>query len=144
MTLNDFINEAFYRDYLITVEERLAEKIVEIDPKYIDIILNFENESLRKAGVSTDDLKWLIENHRGETAQYIAIKIKIFREPDGGEEGIVNLPPTIDFPIGHLIEYFLILNKPELLDGYIRSIHIPSAKKYVKEIKKVFDDVQQA
>jgi len=50
----------------------------------------------------------------------------------------------INFPLGHLIEYFLILKKPENLVGYIRSIRIPGAKKYAKEIKRIFDDIQQA
>lgn len=143
MTLNDFMNEDFYRDYLLTVEERLSEKI-DMKSKVSEIILNLENEFLEKAEVSLNDIKWLIENHREETAQYMVKKNEIYLEPDGGEEGIVNYPPTVDFPIGHLIEYFLILKKPEKLVDYIRSIRIPSAKKYAKEIKKIFDDVQQA
>jgi hypothetical protein len=141
MTLNDFMNEASYRDYLLIVEEKLSEKI-DAELEVNEIVLNLLNEFLEKAEVSLSDLKWLLENHREETAYYIAKKYEMYHEPDGGEEGIINDPLMLNFPIGHLIEYYLILKKPEKLVDYIRSIRIPGAKKYAKEIKKIFDDVQ--
>ena len=139
MTLNKFMNEAYYRDYLLIVEEKLSEKI-DTKTEVYDVVLDLLNGWLGKAEVSLFDLKWLIENYREETACYIAKKIEKYREPDGGPEKIINLPLTREFPIGHLIEYFLILKKPERLAGYLNSIRIPGVKKYAKEIKEMFDD----
>jgi len=141
MTLNNFMKEAFYRDYLRIVEEKLSQRI-DMESEYYELNLKSDMEYLKMAKMALTDLKWLIENHREETALYIAKKIEMYLDPDGGENEIVNYPPMIDFPILHLIEYFLILKNPESLVEYIQSIRIPGAKKYVKEIKKIFDDVQ--
>ena len=141
MTLKDFMNETFYREYLQVIEKNILE-MIDMESEVHEIILNFENESLEKSGVSINDLKWLIENHCDKTSQYIAKKNAIYVEPDGGEEGIINDPPMVFFPIGHLIEYYLILKKPERLVDYLRSIHIPNAKKYAKEIKEIYDEIR--
>jgi len=141
--LYDFMNEPYYREYLLVVEDKLSEKI-DMESEVDELVLNVQNDFMEKAGVSLNDLKWLIDNQGVETARYMAKKYEIYIEPDGGEEGIVNDLPMINFPIGHLVEYFLILKKPEGLLDYVRSIRIPSANKYVKEIKKIFNDVQHA
>jgi len=47
-----------------------------MDSEVSEVDLEFENESFEKAGVSLNDLKWLIENRRTETALYIAKKMK--------------------------------------------------------------------
>ena len=139
MSLHDLIDEAFYREYLLTVEKKLS-KTINMESKIHEIVLEEEQESLIKANVSINDLKWLIENFSAETARYMAKKYEMYIEPDGGKEGIKNEPPMANFPIGHLIEYYLILKKPEGLVDYIRSIHIPNAKKYAKEIKEIYDE----
>ncbi|NBF11944.1 hypothetical protein GV818_25175 [Pseudomonas sp. Fl4BN1] len=84
-----------------------------------------------------------MSNHRRKTISYAVNKYKAYIEPDGGGENIVNEAPQINFPIGHLIEYFLILNHPERLVEYIKSSKIPSTKKYAKEINGIFLEAQK-
>ncbi|MCL1918739.1 MAG: hypothetical protein FWG14_10555 [Peptococcaceae bacterium] len=139
--LRDFINEPFYRKYLLTVEEKMPVKM-DMKSRVNNIVLEVENESCAKAGVSPDDLKWLIENCQEETAQYTTKKYVAYTEPDGGPDEIVNDPPGLTFPIGHLIEYLLLLRQPDKLLGYIQSRRIPGEKKYAREIEKIFSDIQ--
>ncbi|HCM2699621.1 TPA: hypothetical protein N3D89_004560 [Salmonella enterica subsp. enterica serovar Yaba] len=74
---------------------------------------------------------------------YIAKKTIIYTEPNGGKDNIVNEQPGIYFPISHLIEYYLLLRKPEHLLTYVMKTRIPSAKRYVKEISNIFSKIEK-
>jgi len=141
--LYDFLNERFYRDYLLIVDDHLSEKM-DMEFEAGGIILNIICEKMEKAGVGLEDIKWLINNHGEKAARYMAMKSDFYREPDGGEDAVINLPPDRSFPVGHLVEYFLILKKPEELPSFLQSCRMPYARRYAKEILKMFDDVQQA
>ncbi|HAT2607207.1 TPA: hypothetical protein I8235_000120 [Kluyvera intermedia] len=74
--------------------------------------------------------------------RYILKKQETYTEPDGGKDNIINLAPKVNFPIGHLIEYYLLSRRPNDLLGYVTKIRIPGPKKYVKEIERIFSEIK--
>ncbi|WP_317635620.1 hypothetical protein [Xylocopilactobacillus apicola] len=112
---------------------------IDRESKVHEVVMEGENEALQFSSVSLDDICWLITNYRDETISYIIKKYARYIEPNGGKDNIVNLPPKINFPIGHLIEFFLMLKAPDKLASYIRKIRIPDAHQYVKEITEIFN-----
>lgn len=142
MALLNFMKSDFYTSYLNDLDKNMPISI-DRETAIHSIIIKVMTASLENSSVSLDDIEWLINNHRHKTISYIVNKYKTYIEPDGGNENIVNEAPQINFPIGHLIEYFLILNHPERLVEYIKSSRIPSAKKYAKEINEIFLEAQK-
>ena len=141
MKLTEFMQSDFYVSYLDDLDERMSIKIDRISTLH-GIVEKIELDSLNHASLTLEDLKWIIDNYRVRTIHYILIKLKKYTESDGGDDNIVNLSPKINFPIGHLIEFYILLKKPEELFDYIKKIRIPDARKYVKEITNIFNEVQ--
>lgn len=140
MRLIEFMQSDLYVNYLDDLDEKMSVKIDRVSTLH-GIVEKIELDSLNYASLTLEDLKWLIENYRIKTINYILIKLEKYTEPDGGNDNIVNLAPKINFPIGHLIEFYILLKKPEELIGYIKKIRIPDAKKYGKEITSIFNEV---
>ncbi|MDX5698223.1 hypothetical protein SGP15_24735 [Brenneria sp. L4-2C] len=140
MTLDEFTRSDYYISYLHELESAILKKIhiLEMEP----VLMKIYNRYIDAAGISAEDLKWVIENRRKQSIFFIKNKYMTYFEADGGEDNIVNEPLKLNFPIGHLIEFFLILDKPEKLIEYIKSIRIPNAKKYAKEITSIFNKAQ--
>jgi len=42
------------------------------------------------------------------------------------------------FLIGYLIEYWILKENPREIENYVRAIRIPNAKKYAKELLKMY------
>lgn len=142
MTFEELLQSDLYTDYLDELDKTLPQQI-DRKAKIHKVILDLQNEWLYAARVTTDDLYWLIRNHKKSTIHYITTKQKNYTEPNGGRNNIVNLPPTVIFPIGHLIEYFLALKTPENLLEYMKAIRMPKANTYHKEIINIFNTSQK-
>ncbi|MBL6385276.1 hypothetical protein JNB38_28020 [Escherichia coli] len=67
-----------------------------------------------------------------------------YTEANGGKDNIINQAPKINFPISHLIEYYLLSKRPNDLLDYVTKIRIPGSKKYVKEIGKIFSEIKSS
>lgn len=141
MTLEDFMRTESYVKYLDELDKALPEKIDRVS-KIHEVIMEVEKESLECASVSPEELDELIRKHPYKTISYIIKKHENFFEPDGGEDNIFNKPPQLNYPIGHLIEYYLLLNTPEDLQKYIKGIGMPNAKKYAKELTDIYSSIQ--
>lgn len=143
MKLTEFMQSDFYLNYLDDLDKEMLVKIDRVSIVH-DIILKIELDSLNYASLTLGDIKWLIENHRFKTICYILKKQEKYSEPDGGKDNIVNLAAKINFPIGHLIEYYLLSERPNDLLDYVTKIRIPGSKKYAKEIGKIFSEIKSS
>lgn len=135
--LLEFINSELYLSYLNELEQYMPEKI-DRDTKIHHVVIAHLNKCFRHSAVTFEDLKWLMTHERMDSITYIVKHFVFFREPDGGEDQLVNLPPQIYYPIFHLIDYYLLLKRKEDLLGYIKAIRIPGAAKHKKDITKLF------
>ncbi|EHL9704203.1 hypothetical protein [Salmonella enterica] len=143
MKLTEFMQSDFYLSYLDDLDKEMLVKIDRASTVH-DVIIKIELDSLNYASLTLDDLKWVIEKYRFKTICYILKKQEKYTEPDGGKDNIVNQAPKVNFPIGHLIEYYLLSKRPSDLLDYVTKIRIPDSKKYVKEIGKIFSEIKSS
>lgn len=141
MKLTEFMQSDIYTAFLDDLDKSLSEKI-DRKSKVYGVIINLMEKWLEYASISYDELSWVILNHREESIDYIVKKQITYTEPNGGKDNIVNQAPGINFPIGHLIEYYLLSRRPNDLIEYVKKIQIPGPKKYVKEIEKIFSEIK--
>lgn len=142
MILYEFLHSNIYNKYISTLEKEMTISIDKNSTFYKNM-MGFYDMCLNEAVVTIDDLNWLIAHYPKETINYIIRKYNTFLEPDGGKDNIKNLPPLIDFPIIHLIEFFLILKDSSNIKKYIKFINIPKSKSYMVEINRIFNESNQ-
>ncbi|EFB2839708.1 MULTISPECIES: hypothetical protein [Escherichia] len=141
MRLAEFMQSDIYVDFLNDLDKSLSEKI-DRKSKVYDVVVNLMEKWLEYASMSFDDLHWVISNCRSDSISYIVKKQVTYTEANGGKDNIINQAPKINFPIGHLIEYYLLSKRPNDLLDYVTKIRIPGSKKYVKEIGKIFSEIK--
>jgi hypothetical protein len=143
MKLKEFLESAFYLNFLDELDDFLPEKIDRASKVYI-LISNILDKWLSIASISVSDLEWLISHESESVIKYILKKQKAYTEPNGGEDNIVNEIPNRSFPISHLIEYCLLSKRPDDLLEYVAKIRIPGPKKYAKEIVEMFSEIKSS
>jgi hypothetical protein len=123
-------------------------RLDEVLPEPIDrgalvhqVVADLLVEWMNYVPVAVEDLMCLIDEHPFATRNYVVAKLRKYREPDGGPDGVVNLPSTVIMPIGHLIEFFIMIKFPTRLGGYLKVVRMPTAKRYEREILEIFGDV---
>jgi len=140
MTLDDWVRSDSYSHYLNELDEDLPEPI-DRGARVHHVVAGLLVQWMNYIPVTTENLMWLIDEHSLATRAYVVAKLRKYREPDGGRDGVVNLPSTVIMPIGHLIEFFIMIKMPMRLGGYLNAIGLPAAKRYEKEISTIFDEV---
>lgn len=141
MKLDEFMQSDVYVDFLNDLDKSLSEKI-DRKSKVYDVIINLMEKWLEYASLSYDDLLWVILNCSSGSISYIVKKQIAYTEANGGKDNVINQAPKVNFPIGHLIEYYLLLKRPGDLLEYVTKIRIPGPKKYTKEISKIFSEIK--
>lgn len=143
MTLTEFINTDNYQKYLDELNNSLLIRKIDKTGKVYDVITNVQIKWLQHAIISLDELSFLIVSHKKSTIKYIVQKQVFYNEPNGGEDNLVHEAPNVNFPIGHLIEFFILLKKPDELMSYLKAIRMPGPKKYASEITNIFNEAMQ-
>lgn len=143
MTLAEFMYSEDYNKYLDKLDGSLLLMKIDRAEEPHKVVIELQSRWLILAEVTPDDLLALVTNYEENTIKYMVQKQVAYTEPDGGEDNIVNHPPRIDFPIGHLIEFFILLKKPKELMGYLKAIRMPGPKKYASEITNIFNEAMQ-
>lgn len=59
---------------------------------------------------------------------------------DNNNNNEVILGYSKGFILMYLVEYYLLKNRPQALMSYIKSMRIPNAMKYEKELKGIYDE----
>lgn len=141
MKLKGFLESTCYLNFLDELDGFLPEKIDRTSKVYI-LISNVLDTWLDVASVSVSDLEWIIANEKVILIQYILEKQRVYTEPNGGGDNIVNEKPNRSFPISHMIEYHFLLIKPSELPAYLKKIRIPDATRYASEITNIFNSAK--
>ena len=129
---------------------------IEIDHDYTNIIKDRELNLLTKANITIDEIINILGNDFDKIINFTILKINYYKNekddggdfPEGEGLGTDEKPVTIKkleyiktFMLRYIIEYYLIKNKPEHLLQYIKDIRIPKSKKYEKELKEIFNKI---
>lgn len=148
--INEFINGENYELLLKNVQ---TISNIEIDDNVPFALLDYDNERLKAAQVTIEELEYLFSSNMKETLCFVLKKMQYnFDEDDEYPEGEEVLdddkPHTIDelpyyknFLVAFLIEYYLLKEQPTKLGKYLKRIYIAHATKYEKELRNIWKEV---
>lgn len=148
--INEFINGENYELLLKNVQTICN---IEIDDNVPFALLDYDNERLKAAQVTIEELEYLFSSNMKETLCFVVKKMQYnFDEDDEYPEGEEVLdddkPHTIDelpyyknFLVAFLIEYYLLKEQPTKLGKYLKRIYIAHATKYEKELRNIWKEV---
>ncbi len=142
-----------YRKLLLITIDKIA---INVKDEIHTIYLNKFDENLSKAKISYEYINSILENNLDleKVSNYIVKKLIKYdgvdeqeypdgEEPDEDEKDIIISDDgySIVFLAFHLIEYCIIKQDRNHIEDYVKAIRIPNAKKYAKEILKIYDEV---
>ena len=148
--INEFINGENYELLLKNVQTICN---IEIDDNVPFALLDYDNERLKAAQVTIEELEYLFSSNMKETLCFVVKKMQYnFDEDDEYPEGEEILdddkPHTIDelpyyknFLVAFLIEYYFLKEQPTKLGEYLKRIHTAHATKYEKELCNIWKEV---
>ena len=148
--INEFINGENYELLLKNVQ---TISNIEIDDNVPFALLDYDNERLKAAQVTIEELEYLFSSNMKETLCFVLKKMQYnFDEDDEYPEGEEVLdddkPHTIDerpyyknFLVAFLIEYYFLKEQPTELGKYLKRIYIAHATKYEKELRNIWKEV---
>lgn len=148
--INEFINGENYELLLKNVQTICN---IEIDDNIPFALLDYDNERLKAAQVTIEELDYLFSSNIKETLCFVVKKMQYnFDEDDEYPEGEEILdddkPHTIDelpyyknFLVAFLIEYYFLKEQPTKLGKYLKRIYIAHATKYEKELRNIWEEV---
>lgn len=160
MDIRSFIQHEVYKAYLEELNKYLTEKIdlsgsvsealkitygtdkyhKHLEDEYIEDLLNIESELLEMANIGFENLMEIILNNRDQTIIFIDECYKKFSKLTEKEkrEVVAELPPYLTFPIGYLINFYLIKNKLNIRE-YVKKQGIPNANKCIKDLIEIYE-----
>lgn len=148
--INGFINGEIYEVLLKNVQTICN---IEIDDNVPFALLDYDNERLKAAQVTIEELEYLFSSNMKETLCFVVKKMQYnFDEDDEYPEGeeildddkphtIEELPYYKNFLVAFLIEYYLLKEQPTKLGKYLKRIYIAHATKYEKELRNIWEEV---
>lgn len=148
--INEFINGENYELLLKNVQ---TISNIEIDDNVPFALLDYDNERLKAAQVTIEELEYLFSSNMKETLCFVVKKMQYnFDEDDEYPEGeeisdddkphtIEELPYYKNFLVSVLIEYYLLKEQPTELGKYLKRIYIAHATKYEKELRNIWEEV---
>ena len=148
--INEFINGENYELLLKNVQTICN---IEIDDNVPFASLDYDNERLKAAQVTIEELEYLFSSNMKDTLCFVVKKMQYnFDEDDEYPEGeeisdddkphtIEELPYYKNFLVSFLIEYYLLKEQPTELGKYLKRTHIAQATKYEKELRNIWEEV---
>ena len=148
--INGFINGENYELLLKNVQTICN---IEIDDNVPFALLDYDNERLKAAQVTIEELEYLFSSNMKETLCFVVKKMQYnFDEDDEYPEGeeildddkphtIEELPYYKNFLVSFLIEYYLLKEQSTELGKYLKRTHIAQATKYEKELCNIWEEV---
>lgn len=155
--LKEFMKTENYNLVLENIAKKLNRKMEDGIPSYAMLIYN--DKALKIAKLDIMEIKKVITEDSENFSKYTIEKIKFFtdtkeefeeeypegEEPDEDEKPVLieTRPAPRSFLIGPSIEYWLLKNNFKYLEIYLKLIRMPQAKKYAKQLKKIYDEAVQ-
>ena len=148
--INGFINGENYELLLKNVQTICN---IEIDDNVPFALLDYDNERLKAAQVTIEELEYLFSSNMKETLCFVVKKMQYnFDEDDEYPEGeeildddkphtIEELPYYKNFLVSFLIEYYLLKEQPTKLGKYLKRIYIAHATIFEKELRNIWEEV---
>lgn len=150
--------EAIKTDFLKSLSERLCKKTAsDIYPVYNEILSSATEQQIAAAGVPLETLIDTTREHEEAFLRHATMSLLAARgapleqaysalEKDDPPNWEVQatLGVSKDFVIPHMIDFWFLLKDPAGLEGYLKAIRIPGAKKQASALKKIFSQSAKA
>ena len=140
--VRSWVESSRYSSLLDYVKNELSFNIG--DEPVSEILYKHDVNKLVLAGMSIQELSEAASRNV-DFCKYLAAKFSIIKGTENEQEGggqddkVLNeLPFYRNFLNLHLIEFYILSNRPDFLDGYLKSIRIPNSRKYSVQLKKAF------
>lgn len=151
--LKDLIKSENYVWILEEIKNKLNKKVEDKSPEYS--ILIYDDKALKAAKLEIEDIFKIINEDKEKILEYIIKTIQFFKNekfeeeyPEGEEleedEKSVLIevrPAPRNFLIGSVIDFYLLKNNFKYLEIYLKLIRMPQAKKYAKQLRKIYDEI---
>ncbi|MGC7560391.1 hypothetical protein ACPEEL_03715 [Pasteurella sp. PK-2025] len=144
------INSEQYQNLISSIQKKTKLKILN---EYKDATANRDCQKMKLANLLADDALNLLKNDEATFVNFALMKMQKFENVKINEEYPSNEKMDVEddneiilgysksFLLLYLIEYFLLKTKPSELGFYLKTIRVPQAKKYEKELKEIYSKI---
>jgi hypothetical protein len=146
--VRDWIGSDTYVELLDFLKTK--RKVPVNDEQVAEVLLSHDVNKMNAASVSTADLKKVADN-KHQFVDFFVAKLKLINGTENEQEGkcedddddvVLKVHPFYkNFLNIYLIELFLLISKPELLDSYLKAIRIPNSKKYANQLRVAYKSI---
>ncbi|WP_424409874.1 hypothetical protein [Pasteurella sp. PK-2025] len=144
------INSEQYQNLINSIQKKTKLKILN---EYKDTTANRDWQKMKLANLLADDALNLLKNDEATFVNFALMKMQKFEnikmneeypsdeKTDIEDDNEIILGYSKSFLLLYLIEYFILKTKPSELGSYLKTIRIPQAKKYEKELKEIYSKI---
>ena len=140
--VRSWVESSRYSSLLDYVKNELSFNIG--DEPVSEILYKHDVNKLVLAGMSIQELSEAASCNV-VFCKYLGAKFSIIKGSENEQEGggqndkvLKELPFYRNFLNLHLIEFYILSNRPDFLEVYLKSIRIPNSRKYAVQLKKAF------
>ncbi|AWL78029.1 hypothetical protein DKB58_03210 [Capnocytophaga canimorsus] len=144
------INSSQYQSLVDDIQKRIKLKILN---EYRDTVASRDEQKMKLANLSGEKAMKLLETDKENFSKFALCKMQKFEnakideeypigeEPEQEDDNEMILGYSKSFLLLYLIEYYLLKTNPSELETYLKATRIPYAKKYEKELKKIYSNL---
>lgn len=149
----EILNFIDSEEYNKLIESVLDKVVIDINNDVPEVLLNYDKGRIDKANITTDTLISFLRSEQSERLSNFITEVLLRdssndideeypkgQEPEDYDKPVLKstLPYYKSFAITMLLEYYILKNNPNALEKFIKSIRIPDAKKFTKQLHKIY------
>lgn len=151
----DVLDSPAYEEILAEVARRTG---ISIFPQYPAPLQELDSKNVTLAAAPVDTLKDVLQTDRANLVEFSVEKLKKFdgvatkqEYPPGEEPGDEDRDSNVTvqgysrgFLLINLLEYFVLRDRPDALEAFLKARRIPQAKQYATDLRTLFKKVRPA
>lgn len=149
-----FLKTEHYLNLISNICEEYHLKLADFQEEESDFYERILNKKLNNAQVSFNEIKEFLKEESERIKEFSILNINFFdkdeeQEYPKGEEIekedsiSTSLGYSYDFIFSFAISYYILKTKPDYFEEYSKKMRIPYAKKYAKQVKKLYKQIEK-
>ncbi|MBA8275827.1 hypothetical protein [Escherichia fergusonii] len=107
-------------------------------------VFNIYSNDVNKANVTVNELEELCSD-KDKIVKFIELYFSEINDDEKNEddesETIEIVPFYSNFLIGYLVDYYMLKNRPDALENYLKNRRIPDYKKFANELRLIYKKI---
>ncbi|ECG2650781.1 hypothetical protein NF324_001458 [Salmonella enterica] len=140
--LRNFVKTKCYVDLLDRVITDLNLVLNKNEPS--SQIFNIYSNDVNKANVTVNELEELCSD-KDKIVKFIELYFSEIsddeKDEDDDSETIEVVPFYSNFLIGYLVDYYMLKNRQDELENYLKNRRIPDYKKFANELRLIYKNI---